>query len=108
MSKKITVFLGLIFFLGMVRFCDILAQEHSYVPDEGFVPDQMTAVILAEAILKPIYGEENIDRQKPFKVILKNNVWVITGTLPEGLIGGVALIEISKKDAKIIRVSHGK
>lgn len=108
MSRKITVFSRLIFLLGIIWFCDILAQEHSYVPDKGFVPDQMTAAILAEAILKPIYGEENIDRQKPFKVILKNNVWRITGTLPEGLIGGVAIIEISKKDAKVIRVSHGK
>jgi len=88
MSRKITVFSRLIFFLGMIRFCDIPAQEHSYEPDEGFVPDQTTAAILAEAILKPIYGDENIDRQKPFKVILKNKVWVITGTLPEGLMGG--------------------
>jgi len=108
MSRKITIFSGLIFLLGMVWFCDILAQEHSYVPDEGFVPDQTTAAILAETILKPIYGEENIDRQKPFKVILRNNIWVITGTLPEGLMGGVAIIELSKKDAKVIRVSHGK
>lgn len=108
MSQKITVFTWLIFFLGMIQFCNIPAQEHSYVPDEGFVPDQATAAILAETILIPIYGEQNIDRQKPFKVILKNNVWVITGTLPEGLMGGVAIIEISKKNAKVIRVSHGK
>ena len=108
MSRKITVFSWLILFLGMIWFCEVFAQEHFYVPDEGFVPDQTTAAILAETILKPIYGDENIDKQKPFKVILKNNVWIILGTLPEGFMGGVAMIEISKKDAKVIRVSHGK
>jgi NTF2 fold immunity protein len=108
MRKKITALSRLIFFLGMIQFCNISAQEHSYVPDEGFVPDQITAAALAEAILKPIYGAGNIDRQKPFKIILKNDVWVIMGTLPKGFMGGVAAIEISKKDAKVLRVSHGK
>ena len=103
MSQKIAILLTLVFFLDSVY-----AQEHSYVPDNGFVPDQATAVILAEAILKPIYGEQNIDRQKPLKAILKNDVWIIDGTLPKGLLGGVAIIEIAKKDAKVIRVSHGK
>lgn len=106
--NPIIIFARLTFFLGMIQFCNISAQEHSYIPDDGFVPDQATAVNLAEIILKPIYGEEAIDRQKPFKAILKNNVWIVTGTLPEGLMGGVAIIEISKNDAKVIRVSHGK
>jgi hypothetical protein len=92
----------------MFQFGNVPAQQHSYVPDEGFVPNQTTAAILAEAILKPIYGEDSIDKQKPFKILLKNNIWIVTGTLPKGLMGGVAIIEISKKDAKVLRVSHGK
>ncbi|MBP1150333.1 MULTISPECIES: YbbC/YhhH family protein [Methylocaldum] len=107
MSQRISrVFF--IFFLMVAESYSVMAQEHSYVPDEGFIPDEMTAVVVAEAILKPIYGVENIDRQKPLKAVLNNTVWVIKGTLPEGLMGGVAMIEISKRDAKVIRVSHGK
>lgn len=108
MSLKITVLSGLFFCLGVVQLSNIYAQEHSYVPGNGFVPDQATAAVLAEAILKPIYGEQNIERQKPLRVSFKNDVWVVRGGLPEGLMGGVAMIEISKKDAKVIRVSHGK
>lgn len=108
MKLKDHVILGLLFFLGMLWLSNNYAQEHSYVHDNGFVPDETTAVLLAEAILKPIYGQENIDRQKPLRATLKNGVWIVEGTLPEGLLGGTAVIEIAKKDAKVIRVSHGK
>lgn len=100
--------LKLMFFFVMLQYCNVFAQEHTYVPEQGFVPDQTIAITLAETILKPIYGEENINRQKPFKAVLKNNIWIVTGTLGEGLMGGVAIIEITKKDAKVVRVIHGK
>jgi hypothetical protein len=82
--------------------------EHSYLPQNGFVPDEATAVAIAEAVWIPIYGKKTIQREKPIKAVLKGNVWVVTGTFNYvGANGGVALAEISKSDAKIIRVTHG-
>lgn len=81
---------------------------HSYTPHNGFVPDAITATAIAEAILVPIYGRENIERQKPLKAVLTDEVWTVTGTLPKGFMGGVALIKICKRNAHILRVSHGK
>jgi hypothetical protein len=86
----------------------VAAQKHSYVPPRGFVPDQQTAGRIAEAVWIPIYGEEHIKSERPFKARLENDVWTVEGTLPKGFVGGVAIAEISKSDGRILRVSHGK
>lgn len=85
------------------------SQKHSFIPKDGFVPDKETAIRIAEAVWIPIYGEEKINSEKPFKATLSNGVWMVEGSLPEGFEkGGVAIAEIAKKDGRIIRVSHGK
>jgi hypothetical protein len=82
------------------------------IPKNGYVPDQQTAIRIAEAVGIPIYGIEQIEREKPFVAELKNGIWIVSGTLhgDPGSIpkGGVAKIEISKRDARVLRVSHGK
>ena len=83
-------------------------EEGSFKPKDGFVPDEETAIRIAEAIWIPIYGKENIEREKPFKATLTHRVWTVTGSLPEGLKGGAAIVEISKEDAKILKVIHEK
>jgi len=72
-----------------------------------YVPDKETAIKIAEAIWLPIYGNK-INEEKPFVARLKNsNVWIVEGTLKTE-VGGVAYIEIQKKDCKILKVTHGK
>ncbi len=96
-------------------FASFLSAEpakHSYKSENGYVPDEMTALKIAEAVLIPIYGEKTIMKEKPLKAELKDSVWAVEGTLncPEGRTckGGVAVVEISKDDGKILRVSHGE
>ena len=90
------------------------SQRHSVIPKNGFVPDQNTAIQIAVAILIPIYGEEQIEKEKPFKATLKNEIWHVEGSLPKSgfedriVKGGVAMVEISKKDGSILWVSHSK
>lgn len=72
-----------------------------------YVPNEETAIKIAEAIWLPIYGVK-IEKFKPYKAELKDNtVWVVEGTLKEGK-GGVPYIEINKKDCKILKVMHEK
>src|SRR5215467_14369983 len=85
-------------------------EQHSYQPERGFVPDQATAVAIAEAVWLPIYGRETLNKERPFKAVLNGDVWTVTGTAHwknKQDKGGVAIAEISRKDARIIRVSHG-
>ena len=81
---------------------------HSYGPREGFVPDAATAARIAEAVLVPIYGARQIRSEQPLRATLRGEVWQVTGHLPAGHVGGVAVVEIAKRDARILRVSHGQ
>ena len=92
--------------------CTILAAGvscASYKPKAGFVPDETTAIAIAVAVWTPIYGEENIKNERPFKAVLKDGIWHVEGTLPaQFTMGGVAEADISKTNGKILRISHGK
>jgi hypothetical protein len=82
--------------------------EHNYKPAQGYVPDATTAIAIAIAVWEPIYGNEQISKQKPFKAALVNGIWTVQGSLPKGSLGGVAVAEIAKDDGRVLRVSHGK
>ena len=84
------------------------SSSHSFIPKDGFVPNESTAIKIAEAIWEPIYGKENISMQHPIIATLTKGTWTVVGTKPESSKGGVALVEISKRDGRILRVSHGK
>lgn len=83
------------------------SQTHSYVPKNGFIPDEKTAITVAEAVLVEIYGENQIKGEQPFSAKLEGEVWIVTGSIhtPNG---GAAEIRISKKDGCILHVTHGK
>jgi len=85
-------------------------KKHTYKPPGGYVPDEKTAIAIALAVWNPIYGEDQIKKEKPYKAELKDGVWYVRGSLPPSIniVGGVAEAEISQDDARIIRVSHGK
>lgn len=81
---------------------------HTYKPAEGYVPNAQTATAIAIAVWGPIYGAEKIASERPYRTRLTNGVWIVEGSLPRGRLGGVAVIEMSKDDGRILRVSHGK
>lgn len=84
------------------------AQSNHFVPKDGFIPDQKTAVSVAAAVLDAIYGEKQIASERPFSATLRDGIWSVVGTLPKGARnGGVAEIKISKAKGCIISVTHG-
>ena len=97
--------LAIIFALGGL----LAFQIQQKTPTKNYVPNDSTAKKIAEAILIPIYGKEQIEAEKPFKVKLVNDsIWVVEGTQKEISLGGVFYIEIQKSDCKILKVTHGK
>ena len=83
-------------------------KPFSVKPVHGFVPDEKTALRIAEAVLEPIYGQKQLNGERPFKATIENGLWTVQGTLPEGLTGGVATVQIWQSDAKIEAVMHTK
>lgn len=98
-----------IFIIYFLNSANVLAEnnKHNFVPKEGYVPDAQTAIKIAEAIWLPIYGDK-IYKKKPFTAQLKDNIWVVQGSMPTLMLGGVPVAEISKLTGQILRVSHGQ
>ena len=83
-------------------------KHYPYVPKNGFIPNEETAVKIAEAVWLQIYGEK-IYNYKPYKVQLNNDsIWSVEGVFQEPSVGGVPYVEIQKSDGKILIVAHGK
>ena len=81
-----------------------LANTHPAI--QNLVPDEKTAISIAIAVLKPIYGERQIKFESPFRARLGGDVWTVEGTLPRGYVGGVATVILSKDDARILSIVH--
>jgi hypothetical protein len=93
------------------------AEAQSYAPKDGFVPDSMTAVKIAEAVLTPVYGKEKTESERPFKAKVENGFWTVNGTLhcsdgkggvTTSCVGGTAEVKLSKTDGRILRMIHYK
>jgi hypothetical protein len=82
--------------------------DRNFKPKDGYVPDAETAIAVAVAVWNPIYGKDEITKEKPYKASLSNGIWTVEGSLPKGMVGGVAEAEISKDDCRVLRVIHGK
>ena len=84
------------------------AFKEPYTPKEGIIPDEATAVSVAEAVLVPIYGKELVDSEKPFHAKLQKNIWKVTGHMREGRKGGTAELYLQRSDGKVLRIIHGE
>src|SRR5579862_4871288 len=54
----------------------VVAESAQYVPDE------QTAIRIAESVLIQRYGRDQIESEKPLTATLRDTVWTVTGTLP--------------------------
>ena len=74
------------------------------LPKSGVVPDAATAIQIAEAVWKPMYGAETIASQTPFEAKLHHNVWIVIGSgAPETALFAFIL----QADGRILSVGRG-
>jgi NTF2 fold immunity protein len=83
------------------------AQNISREFPEGLVPDQKTAIAIAEAVLFHVYGEKAIREQRPYIVKHVRDKWIIDGAPPpRGMAGGSFHIVISQRDGRVLEITH--
>ena len=83
--------------------------QHNVIDNKtAIIKDSLTAINIAESLLFNIYGKDNIIRQRPYETYLIDNYWIISGTLPDGYLGGTFLIIIDARNSRVIRITHGK
>ena len=73
---------------------------------ENLVPNAEIAIAIATAVLIPIYGEKQVKFESPFTASLNGSTWLVVGHVPKGGFGTAATVELSKDDARIIRILH--
>ena len=84
------------------------ARKISSFPKEAVCPTQSLPVHIAEAVWLPVYGK-SIDEERPFVAeLIGDSLWIVEGSLPKQMLGGVPYIEIQKKDGKILGMIHGQ
>ncbi len=93
----------------------VFAQQDKHAAPVA-VPDEATAVKIAEKALAKVYGEKTIQRQRPFTATLSNGVWHVTGTLyckdahgkliTGACVGGVAMADIRQSDGRVLKTGH--
>ena len=98
--KQLVVLLGAALLLAGPSASTNGRAAFEYEPPEGFVPDAETATKISEVILAPIKGEFEASLEKPLTASLENGVWIVKGTMPPNMLGGVAEFHISKKGTR--------
>lgn len=77
----------------------------SHQTKKCLVSDEKTAIKIAEAIWKPLYGKK-INQSKPFYARMQgDSLWIVCGNMKRK---GGPYIEINCSDAKVLRVEYGK
>jgi hypothetical protein len=106
MLPQVLISVGLV--VSIVPAAAVASDAPSFKPAAGFVPTADVAIAIAVAIWGPIYGEERIEKEKPFQARLVDGVWYVSGSLPSGYVGGVAEARIAQVDGRILAVIHGQ
>lgn len=80
------------------------------------VPDEATAVKIAEKALIKIFGKRQIQKERPFSANLAAGIWHVTGTLYckdehgkvviGACVGGVAMADIRQNDGRVVKTGH--
>lgn len=123
--------IGIILIIGILISTNIQAQESEKKSDDlkhaeqlleyalknksdrnemkfKLIPKKENAIKYAENILFELYGKENIESEKPYKIHLINDYWILTGTLPKEMVGGVFEMVFDSWNGKVLILEHGK
>jgi ATP-dependent Clp protease ATP-binding subunit ClpA len=87
---------------GERGFMDMYSQ--GTLPEEGVVPDKLTAKAIAEAIWTAHYCKELDDRVEPATSELNHDVWIVTGRHMRGSTQSNLVAIVQKVDGKVLRV----
>jgi NTF2 fold immunity protein len=78
----------------------------SWKTDALVVPNATVAEAIHSAVAGSVYGDEKIQKQKPFHAVRTGEFWVVFGSLPVKTLGGTAVTVIRASNGEILRVIH--
>lgn len=72
------------------------------------VPDKPTAIAIGTILLSKRYGNAVIANERPLTARFDHGIWTVEGTMPKGMLGGVASVRLRAKDCQVLSMIHGK
>jgi hypothetical protein len=83
-------------------------RSQSTLPNEGIIPNEETAVGVAELLFRPVFGADQVRKFQPYHAELRDGIWTVYGTLKSGSRGGTPELRISKKDGRVLDIWHSQ
>lgn len=84
------------------------SKINGYSPAEGLISTAALAFQIAEPILISVYGDDVVEKEKPFSINLEDNIWMIEGKRDKDDDGGVAYMEINRCNGAVLKIIHTK
>ena len=79
------------------------AQSPSPSPSV-IIPDESTAIRVAEAIFATKYNVKTMEGERPYKAHLSQGVWLVWGTVPKDAMGQTLFVQIDQKAGCVLRM----
>ena len=115
MEKKMIILWSILTLLAMGNIFQLLLNH--FPLNSNAIPDEKTALRVAEAVLVAAYGEESLSiagQTMTFDVTTDKfgRAWIITGVFPDPpsgylSVGGVPEVIIRIRDGKVLRITYG-
>src|SRR5262249_7990365 len=75
------------------------------LPAAGCVPNAETAIRIAEAVWSPIFGDEIVKNQRPYRAELIDETWTVRGSPPLPTERSL-IAQIEKSDGRILKLGQ--
>lgn len=103
MNESKSYFILIIISLMMMSF---VVREQ---PRPFLIKEEKLAKKIGKEILVSTYGKKMINRRKPLTAeIVRDSIWLVKGTIPEGYKGGNPKIEINAFTCEVYLIDYGK
>ena len=76
--------------------------------EKGFVPDEDTAIKIANIIIDKFYSPADTNEHRVLQADLHKDIWYVSGTLKKGYLGGVPQVKIKKSNGEILGIIHSR
>ena len=63
---------------------------------------------IAESALEAKMPPEYVDKYKPYRAELRDGIWNVFGTLPDGVVGGTPEAKVRDSDGEVLEVFHSQ
>lgn len=104
---------GTVSVLAAVGLISCTSARNRNAPAAGALMTREAVASAARDTIAASYGAEDFTKHEPYSIILSNGMWIVTGTLRQGILvrarrGGVPTVVIRDADGEIVSVSHSK